>query len=382
MSLFTPAFTLICIASFASFTSFYFLLATLPVYLVKLGGSSSHVGLIIGIFSATAVGLRPFIGRSTDRHGKKIFLIAGAAIISVCSGIYGFAASLLSLFFIRIIHGAGWASFGTASAAYVADVVPHERRGEAMAYYGMFSNIAMAAGPALGVILMTNAGFGFLFASSSALAIISLVLSIRLPSPPVTASRPLTKASLIEKSAIFPSSILLFIAITYGSIVSFLPVYASTKGISNPGIFFTVYAITVLIGRSFTGIISDRRGRTFVIMPGLILAALGLLTLAFAQSTSAFLLSAFIYGLAFAAIQPSIMALVVDRAPRERRGAAMGTFSMAMDLGIGTGSFLWGFIADKAGFEKMYLASAGVAAFAALLFGLSAKRGETKNNSS
>lgn len=55
-------------------------------------------------------------------------------------------------------------------------------------------------------------------------------------------------------------------------------------------------------------------------------------------------------------------------APASRRGAAMGTFSTAMALGIGGGSVLWGFVAQAAGYQVMYLASGTVALLAFVVF--------------
>lgn len=65
--LFTKNFVLTSLSTFAIFTSFYSLLVTLPIYILQLGGSESEVGLIIGVFTISAVLLRPFIGREVAR---------------------------------------------------------------------------------------------------------------------------------------------------------------------------------------------------------------------------------------------------------------------------------------------------------------------------
>ncbi|MEK7848353.1 MAG: MFS transporter, partial [Chloroflexota bacterium] len=101
---------------------------------------------------------------------------------------------------------------------------------------------------------------------------------------------------------------------------------------------------------------------------GLVLAAMGLGLLSTAGSVVAFLGVALLYGLAFALVQPSLMALMVDSVSPGRRGAAMGTFTAAMDLGIGGGSFLWGFVAQAGGFPLMYQAAAVIALVALAAF--------------
>lgn len=330
------------------------------------------------MFSITAVTLRLLVGKAADDYGKRIFILAGTTLLAVSSALYSVARTVPLLLGLRMVHGVGWASFGTAASTLVADIAPRSRRGEAMGYYGMSTNLAMAVGPAAGVLLMNRFSFPILFACSAALALVAVLLALRVrePSPaPRPASPNDPSRGIVERSALFPALVLGLTAVTYGSIVSFLPIYATKRGIENPGLFFTAYAAVLLVARGYTGQLSDRYGRRAVIAPGLVLAALALWLLAFASSLPAFLLVALLYGLAFAATQPPMMALVVDRAAVGRRGAAIGTFSTAMDLGIGGGSFLWGLVSQAAGYQNMYLTSGAVAmlALAVFLFGTARK---------
>jgi MFS family permease len=368
--LLTRNFALACLTTFAAFTSFYLLLATLPLYLLEIGGSASSVGLIIGVFGAVALVLRPFVGRETDIRGKGPFIMGGLVILAASSALYTLVRSVPLLLGLRVLHGVGWASFTTAASALVADLAPRRRRGEAMGYFGMFNNLAMAVGPALGIELVQRFDFQTMFLSATAIAAAGLVLSLGIHTPkPVPQPGPQAAATsgVIEPSALFPALVLAVAMLTYGAIVTFLPIYAVLQGISNPGVFFTVYAIVVIVARGFTGRLSDTYGRAAVATPGIVLAALGLWVLAFAGSLPQFLLVAVLYGGAFAMIHPTLMAMVVDRAHPSRRGAAMGTFSSAMDLGISGGSIVWGFVAQAAGYQAMFLAAGFVAVVALLI---------------
>jgi MFS family permease len=359
--LFTPAFILACLGSLAAFGSFYLLLASLPVYILGIGGHESDVGLLIGVFSATAVVLRLAVGRATDAGGKRPFILGGATLLLVSCALYPWATSLPLLLALRVLHGVGWSLFGTASSAMVADIIPLPRRGEAMGYFGMAANLAMAVGPAAGVAIMNTWGAFALFNTATLTALVCVVLSFALREPPRRATPVFpSPPGWIERTALLPASVVMLVAMGYASVVSFLPVFASSRGIGNPGHFFTVFAGSLLVARGFTGRLSDRHGRSVVIVPGAVLCAVALGMLSQTHSVEMMLAVAVVYGVGFAAVQPALMAQVVDRAAPERRGVAMGMFTMAMDLGIGAGSMVWGLVAQHLGHTVMYLCSAAV----------------------
>lgn len=366
----TSNFIWACLANLAAFGSFYLLLATLPTFVLTIGGRESEVGVVLGTFAITAVILRPVVGAAADRRGKKGLVLAGAAVLAISSFLYNMAGNLTLLLALRVLHGIGWAAFGTAMSALVADIVPAPRRGEAMGYFGMSTNVAMAIGPAIGVFVAVSYGYQPLFVVSALVAVVAVVTSAVIKDEqPVQAELrggPTWQRFLLP-SAFFPSLILALSALTYASIVTFLPVYAEKQAVGNPGLFFTVFAVVVIVARGPLGKLSDRLGRGVVIAPGLLVAAVGLAVLSWSFSMATMLLVAILYGVAMAAIQPALMALAIDRAGPAQRGAAMGTFSTAMDLGIGLGSFGWGVVAQTGGFDTMYLAAAALSMVALLV---------------
>jgi len=376
--LLTKNFILTSLSTFTIFTSFYFLLVTLPIYILKIGGSESEIGLIIGVFTISAVLLRPFIGRELDRHGRKKILLAGSLVFLFSMILYDFTTDVISLLLLRVLHGLGWGAATTAASTIIADIVPASRRGEAMGVFGMASNVAMAIGPALSIMLLNSSSFHTLFAVTSVIAFISLLLV--LPISEIRVERP--KTPLFSKEALFPSAIMFAVAVTYGSIVSFLALFAQKQGISNPGIFFTLFALTLILVRTFAGKFSDRKGRNFVIVPGLLLITSGLWVLGAATSLQFFLAAALLYGLGFGIVHPALMALLVDRVSERGRGSAMGTFTAAFDLGIGAGSIIMGLalqsagespilrerLGEFAGFTAIYGLSGFIVLFAALVF--------------
>jgi len=351
--LFSKNFILTSLSTFTLFSSFYFLLITLPIYIEKIGGTESEIGLIIGVFTISAVFLRPFIGKEVDRRGRKIILVSGIVIFLISMLLYDYARNVTSLLLLRVLHGIGWGAATTAATTLIADIAPPKRRGEAMGVFGMASNIAMAIGPALSMILLLKYDFSILFSISAGIAFISLLLV--LPISETMVVHP--KTPLFSKEALFPSVLMFTISLTYGSIVSFLSLFAQKQGILNPGIFFTVFAVTLILVRAMAGKLSDIKGRKFVIIPGMVLITAGLWVLSTAIALETFLVAAFLYGLGFGLVHPSLMALLVDSVSDKGRGAAMGTFTAVFDLGIGPGSIILGLVLQYYGFQVMYTLS-------------------------
>ncbi len=377
-TLFTKNFILTSLSTFTLFTSFYFLLITLPFYIQKLGGSESEIGYIIGVFTISAVILRPFIGREIDKRGRKKLLVAGIIVFLVSMMLYNYTKDVTSLLLLRILHGLGWGAATTAASTLIADIAPPLRRGEAMGIFGMSSNVAMAIGPVLSIMLLKAYDFPLLFEVCTAIALISLLLV--LPIKEEIILHPQTP--LFSKEALIPSALMFTISLTYGSVVSFLPLFQVKQGIANPGIFFSLFAITLILVRALAGKLSDIKGRKFVIVPGMIIITLGLFLVATANSQNAFLASGVLYGLGFGLFHPTMMALLVDRVTPLERGAAMGTFTAAFDLGIGVGSILMGMLlqfaggmlkekfGEFAGFAAIYILGGLIVLAAALLFTL------------
>ncbi|HQF52927.1 MAG TPA: MFS transporter, partial [Thermoleophilia bacterium] len=376
---FTRDFSLAILANLFSFASMYVLLATLPLYVVAIGGTVSDAGVVLACFTLSAVVVRPVVGRLSDRRAKKAIMLAGAVILAASSLLYAPVHSVPLLMAVRVFHGVGWAAFGTAASALAADLAPLSRRGEAMGYFGVGMNVAMAIGPALGVFLVGWTGYGSLFLTAMVLGAAAALTTAGIAEPrraPGQGALQRGWRSFILPSALFPSAVLFTNALTYASVVALLPLFADEAGLGNPGLFFTVFSVVVLVLRGPLGRVSDRRGRVAVVAPGLSVTFVALLVLSQAQSTTTMLVVAVLYAVGVGAAQPTLMAMTVDRAGPQERGAAMGTYTTAMDLGIGVGSVVWGVVAQSLGFAAMYVAASlmGLVGVALLLAGAAAGR--------
>lgn len=382
--IFSRDFSLALVANLFSFCSMYLLLATLPLYVVAIGGTVSDAGIVLAFFTLTSVITRPWIGRLSDRRAKKAIMLVGAAVLAASSLLYHPAHSVFLVAAVRVLHGVGWAAFGTAASALAADLAPAPRRGEAMGYFGVGTSVAMAAGPAIGVFLVGRSGYGALFLTAMVVAAAAVLMTVGIAEPKRESAGVAPRrgwGSFILPSALFPSAVLFTNALTYASVVALLPLFADEAKLGNPGLFFTVFALIVLVIRGPLGRLSDRRGRVVVVAPGLAITFVALLVLSQAESMAALMVVAVLYAIGVGAAQPTLMAMTIDRAQPQERGAAMGTFTTAMDLGIGVGSIVWGLIAEAFGFEPMYVVASvmGLVGVAVLLIGARKRPGRVSS---
>ncbi|MFZ5643633.1 MAG: MFS transporter [Bacillota bacterium] len=369
--LWTRNFLLICAANLLIFTSFYFLLPTLPVFVIQeLKGDEGNVGYIIGILSLTAVLVRPLSGFLLDAIGRKKVLIIAIAGFVLALAAYNLVTSIALLFALRALHGISWGFTTTGAGTIAADVVPPPRRGEGLGYYGLSNTLAMALGPSLGLYIMNQAGFSSLFTASVIIAAAGLIsiLGISYQENRPEAKTGIKLESFFEPRVFSLSWIMFFTALVYGGIVSFITLYGNEIGIKNAGTYFLAYAITLMFIRPLAGRYFDRNGPVKIMAAGFIAIALSFVILFAARGDFLFLLSAAAMGIGFGIVQPTAMAMAINRVAPYRRGAANGTIFSAFDLGIGLGSILLGLLSKVAGLSYMYLSCSFIILIPMVLF--------------
>ena len=214
--IYTKQFIFICLSSLFFSASYNMLIPELPSYLSNLGGSE-YKGLIIALFTLTAGLSRPFSGKLTDTIGRKPVLIIGA-IVCVISGLfYPILTSVSGFLFLRLLHGFSTGFSPTAIAAYVSDIIPENRLGEAMGIQGLCFSTGLALGPALGSFIKLYADYNVLFYSSSFIALLSIILVLKVKETLVSKQQfklqtlIISKSDIIAKEAL-PAAFITFIA--------------------------------------------------------------------------------------------------------------------------------------------------------------------------
>ena len=174
--LWTKNYIMLTITALLLFSGFYLLMPTLPMFVKQLGGSESQVGFIIGVFTISAVIIRPIVGGLMDRYGRRVFIISGLLFFAITMYFYDWVTGVIFLVVLRVLHGISWAIATTSIGTAVTDVIPQSRRGEGMGWYGLAMTLGMALGPILGLWVAKSFSFHYLFLLCTALALIAFIL--------------------------------------------------------------------------------------------------------------------------------------------------------------------------------------------------------------
>ncbi|PEE37793.1 MFS transporter [Bacillus pseudomycoides] len=362
--LWTKNYIMLTITALLLFSGFYLLMPTLPMFIKQLGGSESQVGFIIGVFTISAVILRPIVGGLMDRYGRRVFIISGLLFFAITMYFYDWVTGIIFLVVLRILHGISWAIATTSIGTAVTDVIPQSRRGEGMGWYGLAMTLGMALGPILGLWVAKSFSFHYLFLLCTALAIIAFILALgtKIPAVQSASKQPI---SFFEKTVLPIAIVTFFLSLTFGGITTFLPLFAAKIQV-NVGTFFLVYAITLTVIRPLAGKISDKHGEGFIIVPALFTLIVALLVLTMTKGLVGLVITAILYGIGFGSAQPALQVATIRLAPPEKRGVANATFFTAFDLGIGLGAILLGFVSQLMGYHMLFILCA-VSGFISLL---------------
>jgi MFS family permease len=360
-TLLTPAFVTVALAELAYFTADGMLLPALPRYVEgPLGRGNIAVGLVVGAFSVSAFFLRPLAGRAADRRGRRLLMIAGAALFAISVGGYFLATSVALLIAMRLLTGAGEALFFVGALAANIDLSPPERRGEAFSFASLALYIGLGAGPFISEAAIEHLGFPAVWVGAIGLAVVAVGLSLRLPAMKPAESET-ERHPLIHPAGLLPGIVLAATIWGMAGFLTFVPLYALDLGMSGAGLVLGLFAGLVVAIRSVGATIPDRLGAAMCTRMALALVAVGLAVIGLWRSPTGLVVGAALLGVGVALFTPALFALAVEDVPADERGSVMGTTSAFLDVGFGLGPATLGFVAAGFGRGGTFLAGSIVA---------------------
>lgn len=353
----------------------------LPIYANTLGASKLEVGLVQAGFSITGIGTLLFIGRLSDRFGRKLFLGTGLGIIALSSVGLMYAARPLHLILWRFFQGLGASAHMPIAQAYLGDITPEGHEGKWMGYFNAVLFAGMGAGPLAGGLISDAFSIRttFLFmAVLNALALGATILFLReMRRKTSRAARLSFLAPLRSRNLRGALSYNIANGVTIAGLMAFVPLFADlTVGLSASLIGVLLAARSpVSILQSYTGRMADKWNRRSMVLWG---GLLSMAALALLPRSAGFwpLLAAYIsVTLGQAVGVPAANAYVVNEGRVYGMGASVTLFMLAMHLGTGLGPVALGGIADRFGLESVFYSTAACMAMGLGLFALMVRPG-------
>ena len=371
-------------------------ISAFPQYLNQLGFSATNMGLIASGYTVCAMIMRVFAGVLIDKKGRRVMCVLGLALFTIpVLGLMG-ATTVAMIVFFRFTQGFG-ASLGNLAVGTMApDVLPKERLGEGVAYFGLFNSLATAIGPAIGIALVTGANTMNFFLVSFAMGLAAILVAMTVNYEKKEKQQSKGEASVLspeeeeaerraqaeeqanaqrffiwrffDKRAVPAAIVTILVTISTVSITTFVTPYGIEIGLSGIGTFFTAQAITMIFARLASGKLQRRLGRFKTMLLGLACDIVALVLLATMTNNAMMYGAAIMRGWGGGLYFPLLNVLSVENASHSGRGKAVSTYYAAYDLGAGVGAAIWGVVADMFGKVSMATGYRALFAGAALFY--------------
>ncbi|HEX7222737.1 MAG TPA: MFS transporter [Candidatus Limnocylindrales bacterium] len=374
-SLVTPAFVALASATLAFFIAGGIVLPVSPGFARnELGAGDLGAGVAIGSFSVAALILRPVVGWSSDRFGRRPLLVGGSLLAVAALALHLVANELATFIAARALLGAGEGFFLVAALAAASDIAPEERRGEALSFLSLSLYLGLAIGPPVAAWLFSGESYAVVWLVAMAIAALAAALSFIVPeSAPAVLERAehggaqRARAPLIHPAGLFPGFVILLGLTGMAGFLTFMPLYGPRFGFENGGLPLTVYALIVVALRVVGATWPDRFGAGRLSSIALGVSAAGLALIGLVPTTIGLIAGTAIFASGVAFTMPALLSLAVSRVAPEERGTVVGTTTVFLDLAFGIGPVVLGAVAARSGYGVAFVVAGASAAFGCAL---------------
>lgn len=364
--------SIVLVAGIAEMAYMLLNFSAMPVYLTRSMNYGAGAMALIGSAFLFCEGVMkgPF-GILGDRIGRKALIVTGPAV-SACTSLatlmvqphqwYAFAL-------LRVLDGLGAAALWPSALAMIADIVPEERRSQAMSMFNVTYLIGVALGPMIGGVAndVTHSVLPRVDHRQASFIVVSVLFALgavvalwRIPnvrphhehSPSGVEGgfslRDLTD-SLRRTPQLLVMAFLTFAGI--GLIMLVIKLFAMAEfGVSERefGALLLVPALVIAAASVPLGTIGDRIGKARAVRLGIGVCAFSMWSLILMRSEIALIIGGSLIGIGFVISFPSWMAYVSASCDPRQRGAVMGAVGTAQGLGAMLGVPIGGYLYEHA----------------------------------
>lgn len=337
----------VCVGAFLGQLTASIVSAALPRLASDLhAGRAAATGISLAYLVTLVVLVAPF-GALADAWGRKGLYVAGFAIFTAASVGCALAPDLGVLVALRVVQAAGAALLQANSVALIAGAVPREHLGRALGMQATAQAIGLAAGPALGGLLLSVGSWRLLFAATVPPGLLGVVTGLLL----LPRSRDLTArgsarlgSSPLLRDPAFVRGLALGLAgfvVLFGVLVE-VPFWLTgthRASAAHASLLLTGLPVGVALAAPWSGRLAHRApARTAT--AGLLLAGLATAVLALRPAPVVLVGALVLLGAGLGLFNPANTTALMRRVPAPLAGSASGLLNLTRGLGTAAGTGL------------------------------------------
>jgi MFS family permease len=292
-------------------------------------------------------------------------MLIGASGMIAALFLYSAAATVSALICVRILHGAAFVSLVTALVAMIVDFIPPEKSGQGFGFLSLIRLLPYAAVPPL-VSFLDRRSHDLpsilIYAAFIMLLPLILIFFLRTSLPDIDKDthRPQRisihelKEDLKNRDVIILLAVNLLLYTCYTVVFFFLKGFGARVGVGNPGFFFTIATLTMIVIRLAGATFFDRIDKVKATASSL--AGLGICNIGLGQTqgeTPFFILSV-LFGIGWGIVMPILTALMFDISPPRFRGLNINLSLVMLQAGFFFGPFLGGLFLAHSGYVMLF----------------------------
>ena len=349
----------------------------LPVFLVTvLGASALSVGFIEGVAEAASQVTKLFAGAISDWIGKrKPLVLAGYGLSAFTKPLFPLASGVGVVVAARVIDRIGKGIRGAPRDALIGDVTPVELRGTAFGLRQAMDTVGAFIGPLLAMLLMAASSNNFrlvfwVAVFPAVMAVFLILYGVQEPHIPRPVERrrfPIQQAELGRLDGAFWWLVGIATTLTFGRFSeAFLLLAAEHVGLAIaliPGVLVVMNVVYAASAYPF-GWLSDVVSRRMLLVLGVGFLIAADIILATAGTPWQVAAGVVLWGLHMGATQGLLSTLVVDAAPADLRGTALGMYNLITGAALLVASVLAGSLWTAFGPAATFIAGGAFAGIA------------------
>ena len=349
-------------AVFCYWMALYLYVPTLPLYVQSFSDDLGAVGVVLSMYGLWQALTRFPVGLATDWLGRsRPFIFIGFALTALGAWMLGTAQDIFWL-------GVGRAVTGLAAATWVPIVVvfcrffPRSQTIRASAILTMLGAVARIISTGATGFLNAKGGYELAFNLAALLAAVACVFIFLAPGGPKRGHSSLwvpIKSLVSRPHVLYPSLLnamaqFINFALTFG----FMPILAARLGANDIQVSFliTINMSLNLLGNATTATLAHKMGPRNLLRAEFALLGLGTLLAGISPHIWWLYLAQAFIGLAVGLGYPTLMGLSIREVSDHERTAAMGLHQAVYGVGMFSGPFVSGFLAERVGIGPTFLA--------------------------